>query len=188
MHRFASVVLVIVLAGTATAQESGTLPADVQPGARVRATGPAAGSVVGRLLAVNGDTLQVVRDAGRDTVSIAASRLTSLDLSTGRHKRRWAGAAYGLFGGAVVGAAVGAITYRKQTCAPEVWFCDMGGRGLDVAAGAVLFGAAGTVVGAIVGGGRTDSWRRVLPRESARLRLVVPRAGGRSVLAASLRF
>ena len=186
MRRLGSVVMLALLAASAGAQQV-TLPPDVQPGARVRATTPGAGSVTGRVVAANGDTLQVLRDVARDTVKVAVSRLATLDLSTGRHTRRWTGAAYGLLAGATLGAVIGAATYRKQTCAPGQWFCDYPGQTGDMAAGAVLLGTVGTVVGAIVGAGTAETWRRVVPPASAQLRLDARNAGGLA-LGASLRF
>lgn len=188
MPRLATIVLVVILAGTASGQEAGTLPPGVQVGARVRASTPRAATVTGRLVAASADTLRVLRDRAADTVSVAVSRLTSLDLSTGQHKRRLAGAAIGFFGGAALGAVVGAVTYRKQACAPGTWFCDYPGRAGDMVAGAVLFGGAGTIVGAIVGAGRADTWQRVIPRETTQVGLVVPGAAGRLAVGASLRF
>jgi ABC-type branched-subunit amino acid transport system permease subunit len=57
-----------------------------------------------------------------------------------------------------------------------------------MAAGAVLLGGAGTIVGAIVGAGKADTWQRVLPREGAQVGLVAPGAAGRLAFGASLRF
>lgn len=188
MWRIVCLVFVGVFAATAGAQEPRTVPSGVQAGARVRASSRGADTVIGRVLGVNGDTLRVLRDRTPDTASVAISRLATLDLSTGRYKRRWTGAPYGLFVGAALGAALGAATYRKQTCAPSTLFCDVGGRELDVAAGAVLLGGVGTVVGAVVGAGTADRWQRVLPPESAKLRLIVPPAAGRFTVGASLRF
>lgn len=164
MRRIAVLVLFVTLAANARAQESGTVPSEVQPGARVRMTSPGMGMVTGRVIGVSGDSLSVVRDRAADTVRLGASALSTLDLSTGRHKRRGKGAAIGFASGAVLGAVVGAATYRKPECSGSAYFCDTG-RGLDATLGAVGFGAAGAIVGAIVGAGTSDSWRRVLPRQ-----------------------
>jgi len=168
--------------------QGAVIPPQVQPGARVRATAPRVQTVTGLVVAANGDTLHVLRDYTRDTSVVVISRLTALDLSTGRHKRRVLGAVYGLFGGAALGAVIGAVSYRKQTCAPGTFLCDYPGQAGDEAIGAVLLGGAGTIVGAIVGAGKADSWRRVIPRESAQVGLVVPGAAGRLAFGASLRF
>lgn len=188
MLRLASAILLVVLAASASAQETGSVPAVVRPGARVRATAPELGIVTGSVVAVRGDSLQLAVDASSDTMIVGVFRLATLDVSTGRHKRRWLGAGLGFFAGAVVGAAVGGATYRKQECSGEAFFCDYGGRSIDVAAGAVLGGAVGTVVGAIVGAGSADNWTPVIPRRAARLELLVPRVTGRFALGAALRL
>jgi hypothetical protein len=188
MLRLASTMLLVVLAASASGQQAGSVPAAVQPGARVRATTPEVGIVTGSVVAVRGDTLQLALDASPDTMNVGVSRLTMLDVSTGRHKRRWLGAGVGLLGGLGVGAAVGGATYRKTECSADAWFCDYGGRSIDVAAGAVLGGGVGAVVGAIVGAGSADDWTPVIPMRAARLELLLPRVTGRFTLGAALRL
>jgi hypothetical protein len=187
VRRPALVVLLVMLASTASAQESGTLQSAIQPGARVRVSTVGAGTVTGRVVAVQGDSLQLTRDRSVDTLRLAGSQLTSLEVSVGRHKRRWRGAGLGFLGGAALGAVLGAATYRKPDCSGDAYFCDLG-PGFDATFGAVLLGGAGAVVGAIAGGGSADDWQPVALRRSARLQLIVPRPSARMALGASLRI
>jgi hypothetical protein len=187
VRRPALVVLLVMLASTASAQEPGAVPASVQPGARVRVSAPGAGTLTGRVVAVEGDSLQVARDRSADTLRLAESQLTSLEVSVGRHKRRWRGAGFGFLGGAALGAVVGAATYTKPDCSGEAYFCDLG-QGFDATFGAALLGGVGAVVGAIIGGGRVDDWQPVALRRSARLQLIVPRSSARMAFGASLRL
>jgi hypothetical protein len=187
VRRPALVVLLVMLASTASAQAPGTVAASVQPGARIRVSAPGAGTLTGRVVSVEGDSLRVARDRSADTLRIAQSQLTSLDVSVGRHKRRWRGAGLGFLGGAALGAVVGAATYKKPDCSGEAYFCDLG-QGFDATFGAALLGGVGAVVGAIIGGGSADDWQPVALRRSARLRLMVPRSPTRLALGASLRL
>lgn len=187
MRRLASLALFTLLAATAGAQESRQLPPEVQAGARVRASAPGAGTVTGRVVAVEGDAFQVARDRAADTVRLVAQQLTSLDLSVGRHKRRWLGAGIGFLGGAALGTAVGAATYQKPENCQGAYFCDFG-PGADMALGAILLGTAGAVTGAIVGAGRADDWKPLPLRNRTSLELRLPRGTGRLAVAAALRF
>lgn len=186
MRRFAPVLLLVVLAATASAQESRGLPSEVQPGVRVRAVSPAAGTVTGRVTAVQGDDFLVARDRLADTVRLSASQLSSLDLSVGRHKRRWRGAGVGLLGGAALGAVIGAATYRKPDCSGATYFCDLN-RGFDAAFGAVVFGGIGAATGALVGAGKADDWKPLALPARTSLELFV-RPAGNARLGLSLHF
>lgn len=188
MRRFAPVVLLlVVLASTASAQAARGLPSEVQPGARVRVVSPATGTITGRVTTVQGDEFLVARDRLADTVRLSANQVSSLELSTGSHKRRWRGAGYGLLGGAALGAVIGAATYTKPACSGDAYFCDLG-QGFDAAFGAAVFGAIGAVTGALIGAGRVDDWTPLSLRDRTSLELRVPRPAGRLSIGASLRF
>jgi hypothetical protein len=187
VRRVALVVLLVMLAVSAAAQEPGTLQSVVQPGARVRVSTVGTGMGTGRVVAGPRDSLHVARERSVDTLHLAGSQLTSLDVSVGRHKRRWRGAGLGFLGGAALGAVIGAATYQKPDCAGDAYFCDLG-QGFDATFGAALLGGAGAVVGAITGAGRADDWRPVALQRSARLQLIVPRFSSRPAVGASLRF
>jgi len=188
MRRILSAVLLVVASGAAHAQATGSTPSPLQPGTRIRTSVAGVGTVTGRVVGVTGDTLRVARDGTADTMSVARSSLTWLDVSTSQHKRRWVGAGVGFLAGAALGGIIGAATYQEPTCAPDAWFCDFGGRGMEAAGDGILLGSVGAIVGAIVGAGRADTWQPVDPHQSARLQLTVPRAAGRYSLGATLRF
>ena len=187
MLRLASIILVIVHAGAASAQVPGNVPTALQPGARVRVSTQRTSRASGRVVAAGGDSLVLIRDRTSDTLRLAASELQSLELSVGQHRRRWRGAGIGFLVGATLGAALGAVTYQKQTdCAGEM-FCDLG-RGFDTAAGAVLLGGLGTVTGAIVGAGNADEWERVMLGDRTALQPFRPRGAGSVRVGLSLHF
>ena len=187
MHRLVSVVLVIALAGTASAQEPGSVPPEVQPGARIRVSGPNIGRATGRVISAGGDSLALVRDRSGDTLRLASHEIQSLDLSVGRHKRRWTGAGLGFLGGAAVGTVVGLATYEKPKDCSGTALCDLG-SGFDAAFGAVLFGAAGGITGAFVGAGRADDWKPLPLASRTSLEIRPWRARGGAALALSFRF
>ncbi len=187
MRRVASVVILTLVAATASAQENRGLPTQVQVGARVRATAPGVGTVSGRVIAAHDDSFDLASDQSRDTVRVPAARLTALDVSTGQHTRRLAGTGIGLASGILIGGVLGAVTYKKPDCAGTTFFCDLG-RGFDETAGAMLVGGVGAVVGLLVGSISVDSWEPVTLHGGAHLGLVVPAGSRGAGLGASLRF
>src|SRR5690349_11404349 len=92
MRRIPFLFVISFVLGAPALHAQASMPPAVQPGSRVRASAPGVGTVTGRVVAVRGDTMRVLRDGLPDTVSLAAGQLTSLDLSIGRDKRRWRGA------------------------------------------------------------------------------------------------
>ena len=186
MRLLSSVVLVIALAGTASAQESRIPPVQIQPGARVRVSAPTVGRTSGRVIVAAGDSLTLVRDRTSDTLRLATSDLQSLEISVGRHKRRWAGAGLGFLAGAAVGTVVGLATYEKpKDCAGQM-LCDLG-PGFDATFGALLFGAGGAITGAVLGAGKADDWEPVATPARTSLELFI-RPATRPRLGLSLRF
>jgi len=162
------------------------------PGARVRVAGAFIPNEIGTVLSYGNDTLRYVRAEAADTESVATAGISRLEVSTGTHHRVLHGVAMGAVGGLVVGGIVGAVTYRKPTCASNTnnaWdFCGVGdtGGGGAAAAGAVLGAAGGALIGAVVGlVTRSERWRAV-SLDSHRLHAVVaPAPGG---IAMGLRF
>ncbi|HMG13461.1 MAG TPA: hypothetical protein VK571_09805, partial [Gemmatimonadaceae bacterium] len=60
--------------------------------------------------------------------------------------------------GAGSGAALGAATYKRPRCNPDVWCFDMFGQGGQAAVGAVMGAVSGTLVGLIIGSRPRDNW------------------------------
>ena len=187
MRRYlpAALLTLLTLSATSAAAQDAANSSRVQPGSRVRVRTVDAGTIIGRVLAVQGDTLRVTRDGAPLVISVPTSQITALDVSVGRHKRRWKGAGLGFAAGMVLGGAVGAATYKSNSCTGD--FCDIYGPWPNVVAGAVLAGTAGAITGAVLGSGTADTWAPVAGA-GARLGLMSsPRRGG-IALGASLRF
>lgn len=122
-----------------------------EPGQRVRVTAPelSGGSVVAEFRRFDGDALVIERDEVLRTLPRAS--ITSMEVSTGRHRHVLAGA---LVGGGAVGVVLGQDMLRKpgqcsgsgnygQLCALFLTAAIAGGA------------AAGAIVGAFV---RHDDW------------------------------
>lgn len=136
------------------------------------------------MTAGSGDTLRVVSVSEVDTRRIAATRIAALDVSVGRHKRRWSGAGIGFAAGALLGAGAGAARYRSNSCTGD--FCDLWGPWPNVVAGVVLLGGTGAVIGAVHGYGTADTWSPLI-RNGAR-RHIAAGTARRNAVGASLRF
>ncbi len=125
----------------------------VERGARIRVTG-AAQRYVGAFEALRADTLVLVDDSVQ---SIPLHTIRSFEVSRGRQPKTWTGVQVGFLAGAGAGAAVGALasSCSGSDCAP----LSTGGW---IAAGALVAGAAGGVIGAIVGAmTHSDIWEEV---------------------------
>jgi hypothetical protein len=139
-------------------------------GARVRVTAPSHDleRETTTIMDVRGDSIVIGdRHASR---AIALTDVTALEVSTGkrRHVLRDAGLGSGI--GIVAGLVVGAVTYKEcvSTGFGGCWMAPES-RTESAGYGAVLFGAAGLVTGAIVGlFDRTDQWASAaLPVQAA---------------------
>ena len=187
------VLLVTVVA--AHAEELRTLPV----GARVRASvtegspnaGAAHSTLTGRLLAVSETDLTIETSPGRPAVVVPRHQVAGLEQSL-RPSRRKQGALIGLAVGAAAGLVLVAADHNDSSCPrPEEDFLGLC-RGLQeafsgpeyYAAGALLLGAAGAGIGALVAPG--EKWETVT---GDRMRVAVgPASGGGVRFVASLRF
>lgn len=141
------------LGGTRTVFE---LPA---VGQVVRAS-RAQGDVSGVLLRVQSDVLVIATK--RDTVILDRASVRRLERSAGTRHRPLAGLAVGLLVGSAAGAIIGSATYREAECSPDTLMCLEFGRSFTVASAAVVGGASGSVLGAVIGGlARFPRWERV---------------------------
>lgn len=143
-------VLLAALPRVAAAQGNG-LPS---PGERIRvADAPGSGHrVVGSVVRSDADTIGIATEAG-SVVAIPGSSLSQYEVSRGLRsafgRGLGLGALVGVIGGSVVGLAA----------AEDDGFCN---TGCAVVGGGILFGAAGAVVGGIVGAGsHYEKWERV---------------------------
>jgi len=185
MHPGSTVALLVLIASAAAAQDPPPLPSQVQPGARIRASATGVGAVTGTVIAMQGDSLDLARDRSADTVRLAANQLTSLELSVGRHKRRWTGAGIGFLGGAAIGALIGRASYQPSNCTE--FLCDLGPEPAEIV-GAVIVGGFGAIVGAGIGAGTADDWKPLAPDGRTSLGLRALPASRRVAIGASLRF
>jgi hypothetical protein len=146
----------------------------VTAGSRVRVTAPATGRVVGTLLSATADSVQIELTGG-STLTLPKAGLSGLELSTGVRRNGWRGAGIGLLVGAGVGGVVGLATYRRAECyetALEGFFCDIvnrTSRSVTVISDAAMAGAAGAIVGALIGRVGRERWVRVPVREGTRV-------------------
>jgi hypothetical protein len=147
------------------AQESGgTTSAGVSTGSRVRLATPEAAPFVGTLVRSGADTLVVELPSGA-SLALPQGRITRLDVSGGIRRRTGQGAGIGFLAGAGVGTVVGLATYRRSDCGDSAIgrgvFCpwlDGVSREATVIVDAALVGAAGTIVGALIGHVGRETW------------------------------
>ncbi len=168
---------------------SATAQAPIRPGARVRVTGPPICpptyilcvrgprlQSVGTFLVWKSDTL-VVQSNG-DILALPLDSVTTLEVSAGRRSQTGLGAGIGSLTGVAIGVVVGAAS-----CTDEVFVKPTA----CAAAGGVIFGAAGALLGALIGATmKTERWVSV-PLDQLRVSFV-PQRDGRYGLGASVRF
>ena len=144
------VCLSIALPRGATAQVNG-LPA---PGERIRIA-DASGSghrVVGSVVRSDADTIGLATESG-SVVAIPGQSLSHYEVSRGMRSGFGRGLGLGALAGAIGGSLVG------MAAASDDGFCN---TACGLVGGAVLFGAAGAVVGGIVGASsHYEKWEKV---------------------------
>jgi hypothetical protein len=149
----------------------------VPVGTRVRFTPPERmRGLVGTIAGQRHDTL-LLRTERDDTVPVPLAELDRLELSRGVHGHALKGLGLGFLVGAVVGGVVGAAVEPDELL----------GRGVNVAAGIILGGAGGSLIGLGVGASvRTERWEAI-PGDGAGA-ANGPRSAGGLTLGLSLRF
>ena len=171
-------VLVAIFAFVPLASAKAQGPPPVKVGGRVRVTAPSLGirEQVAMFETWRGDTLVIVADSSMNFPLAFVTRL-----EVGRN-RRYAGrgAAIGLALGGVGGGGLVGVA-----CANDSFTKDAAG-GCAVA-GAVVFGAVGALIGALIGTGITGTHWEEVPLDRLRLQ-VAPQRDGRFGFGASVRF
>jgi hypothetical protein len=128
-------------------------PSTVPLGTRVRFS-PARDThhlVIGTVVGQRGDSLLLA--APHDTVAVPLNS-GSLAVSQGRHRATLRGLGLGLLAGAVAGAVAGAAMEPDELL----------GRGVNIAAGVIIGGGAGLVVGTVWGASTTrERWVAAAP-------------------------
>jgi hypothetical protein len=178
MSRSAMLMLALLL-GAALDLAAQAPPIALVPGRRIRVHRRAETTLVGDLVSLGPDSLTMTTSAA-DTVMVARAAITRLDLSTGTKSKAGKGAVNGLIFGALGGALIGVLASGSD----DGDFIDFG-PGEWAASGALMFGAVGAGVGALIGAGqRADRWERVaLPTVA-----IVPVPGKGSGVAVGMRF
>ena len=152
MSRSALLILALLLC-TALDLAAQAPPIDLVPGRRIRVHRRAETTLVGDLVSLGPDSLTMTT-AAADTLAVARASITRLDLSTGTKSKAGKGAVNGLLFGALGGALIGVLASGSD----DGDFIDFG-PGEWAASGALMFGALGAGVGALIGSGqRTDLW------------------------------
>ncbi|MEX1186311.1 MAG: hypothetical protein WEA80_06955 [Gemmatimonadaceae bacterium] len=146
-------VAVLVFSSPVAAQMAG-----LGAGSRVRVTSPRddLNKHVGTVLEVRGDSVVIAGRHGSRTIALA--NVTRLDVSTGTRRHVGRGALIGLGVGALLGLTV--VDEGVEDCTDEFLICPVPvSRAQMATAGALVSGAAGVVIGAIVGAFvKSDRW------------------------------
>lgn len=157
--------------------------AQVEPGTRVRVTENGQKRVVGRLVSIDETTLSVRPDGNAEPVAVSRSTLTRIDVSQ-RLGRKRRGATIGLLVGALAGAV--ALASATEDCSRNDFVClfPREQQTTNTVLGAVVFGALGAGLGALVAPG--EKWESI---PSQRVRLSLAPTPGRGVAAqVTIRF
>ena len=131
--------------------------------------------VVGSLVSATADSIAIVPMGPRsqDIATIARTTVQALEVSDGRHRHPWTGLAFGLSGGAAVGAIIGAVSYKP--CHPTEFlgcFLVPASREESALFEATVFGGLGAMAGLLVGTlYQTDDWHPVTLERVVQLRL-----------------
>jgi hypothetical protein len=158
------VALSIVLSLLSLLSLAGQGAPKLAPGARVRLTTSwSALPLVGTVVAVDGDSVRIRPEDPAlfpdhpTSVAIARSSIRGLEVAVKGHSNAGKGALIGLSIGVIGGAAGGAAG-----CQPDPNGFNVVGPGPCAAAGALIFGALGAGLGALIGSsGRSEHWERV---------------------------
>jgi hypothetical protein len=144
------VCLLVALPHAAAAQETG-LPS---PGQRIRVADVSGSGhrVVGSVVRSDGDTIGIATDSG-SVFAIPGHSLSRYEVSRGMRSGFGRGLGLGAMAGAIGGSLIGLAAANNDD------FCN---SACGLVGGAVLFGAAGAVVGGIVGASsHYEKWEKV---------------------------
>jgi hypothetical protein len=120
---------------------------------RITAPGFAEEPVVGTLVAIDDDAIEV-QGSGAETIVVPTQTVTRFEIRR-RAGRKLMGLGIGLLGGAAIGALVGHAT--KGECNPDDLFCGL--EDLQAPAYGMVGGLIGAAVGALVAPG--EKWEKV---------------------------
>lgn len=152
-------------AGPALAQVTASFP---RPGERIRITIPSRGMtpLSGTLIAVRADSLLL--DTGAEKLSVPRSLVARLEVSRGKRSQGGRGALIGLAGGLTLGGIIGYAACNATTSPASCFESQEGSQYYFLVTWAIS-GAAGALLGAVIGGRvRGERWQ-VVPLVGAAL-------------------
>ncbi|MBA2683318.1 MAG: hypothetical protein H0U66_02335 [Gemmatimonadaceae bacterium] len=147
---------------------------------------------IGSIYAVRNDSLGLRTDGSGDTVMLAMSDISRLEVSRGRHASFSHGLLYGALVGGGIGVVGGAAIGAGSHCSGQCF-------GAGPGAGALILGVTGVVVGGVLGGvigalHKSERFKRVSPispaglLRSAQSRAIIAPIKGGKALALGLHF
>ncbi len=181
---------VVLLPLPASAQNVGPAGAALPAGTRIRATlATSFHPVVGEVIALRADTLVMRSESTGDTIAVPVGQVFRLEVSEGTRTFRRQGAKIGLVTGLAIGAIVGVVSHRDAGCGGEgAMLCIDLGPGVDMTFGAVIGGAAGALVGALLGSYPIEVWKRTDSLDGRQRLGIAPSPRGGIVLTTSFAF
>ncbi len=184
-----AVLAVAASPAAAPAQSSPSAATPLAAGTRVRVFTAVQrrDAITGVVVSHSADSLVVRSDADFSTVALASAQVARVDVSRGRHTQMRKSAAFGLLGGAAIGAVIGLTTFAGTSCDADA-FCLIPGPEFGAAVGATLFGAGGALIGTLVGSHEREQWGPAPSGLAREARLGLTPARGGVALTASLRF
>jgi hypothetical protein len=156
------VIALFLLSTSATGQavEHGSPP--VAPGRRIRvATDSQPRAVSGAMMSYRSDTLVYRPDRGGGLIAVPLASIRRLEVSGGTRTNRKRATTLGFAAGALVGGTIGLSMYDKPTCSGGISCVNVGP--MEALFGAVAGGAAGALVGYVVGARPREIWNHVPP-------------------------
>src|SRR5690242_5500544 len=134
-----------------------------QPGQRIRAQTPSSRHwLVGTLIATDPDSLRLFVDGAGQPVAVGWRDVTRVEVSRGHGTRMLDGLAAGFALGFAGGANAAADRDEARVCPNDLSGICVLNIEADVVQEGVLVGAAGAVLGAVVGSRvRTERWEKV---------------------------
>ena len=156
---FVARVVMVALLGHLAAPASAQPMLPIAVDQRVRIWTAAADAVTGRVVAITVDTVQVAEE-GHDPVTVVSRTVRRVEVSRGVASRG-AGFKKGAVRGAIVLAAIGALSLGLQHDSVGEDGSSVGGA---VALGAFSGALFGALVGGAIGAARSgDEWQQVFP-------------------------
>ena len=161
--KFAALTFALVIA-TAAAADGQTIESvgwPPTPGLKARVLSPTFGAEkqIGVIESARGDTLQFRHSASVTTLTPA--NITSLDVLTGTHTEKGKWTIIGFVGGAIAGAGIGALTYKKKDRCGDFGCYRVGSKSVDAGAGALLGLVGGSIIGALYGSRTRNEWTSI---------------------------